>query len=472
VTLRARLALALGALTAAAVTTMAVVGYRTTSTRLYDELDRSLVSASTRFADPDGNYARLVCGQLARDEPVDAGQQQLADLPGTEVQCIGPSGTVLARSSPDSIPVDASDVSLAARGGPTSVRTEGDDRVVTVAVRGGAVQLARDVGEVRRVLGSLRARFALIGVLVTAAAALVGWLVARRVTRPVVTLTAATEAVVASGRLDADVPTGRRDEVGRLAASFAAMLETLRQSRDQQQRLAQDAGHELRTPLTSLRANVDVLRRHPDLAPNTRDEVLAGIDSELRELSHLTNELVSLVAEDSDDEPDQPVDLAALAESSARRAERRSHHPVSVSVSWREPVLGQPRRLLRALDNLLDNAFKFDVSTVPIEVTVGPGTVVVRDHGPGIDPADLERVFDRFHRAPTARPLPGSGLGLSIAREVAVAHGGQLTASNHPGGGAVFTLVLPVTGSGPDDSHPGLTAPPSSSYVDQPELPA
>jgi two-component system, OmpR family, sensor histidine kinase MprB len=467
--LRARLALALAALTAAAVTTMAVVGYRTTASRLYDELDRSLLSSSTRFGDPDGNYARLICNQLARDEPVDEGQQELADLPGTEVQCIGSTGAVFAASSADAIPVDEADVSLAARGGPTVVRTKGDDRIVTVAVRGGAVQLARDLGEVRRVLSSLRTRFALIGVIVTAAAALVGWLVAR----PVISLTAATEAIVASGRLDADVATDRQDEIGRLAASFAAMLESLRQSREQQQRLAEDAAHELRTPLTSLRTNVDVLRRHPELDPDTKGRILTDIDSELRELSHLTNELVSLVAEDADDEPNQPVELAVLAQSSARRAERRWRHPVTVSVTSRTAVVGQPRRLLRVLDNLLDNACKFDSSTVPIELTVADGTVAVRDHGQGIDPADLERVFDRFYRGPAARPVPGSGLGLSIAREIAVAHGGRLTASNVPGGGAVFTLWLPTpTDAGPSDSHQGLTAPPSGSYIDQPELPA
>src|SRR5262249_19749406 len=136
VTLRARLALALAALTAAAVTAMALVGFRTTENRLYDELDRSLLSSSTRFADPDGNYARLVCNQLAQREPVDEGQRELADLPGTEVQCIATGGAVVAASSQDAIPVNASDVSLASRGGSATIRTDGDDRIVTVAVRG------------------------------------------------------------------------------------------------------------------------------------------------------------------------------------------------------------------------------------------------------------------------------------------------------------------------------------------------
>ncbi len=267
-TLRARLAFALGGLTAVAVLTMAFVGYRTTANRLYDEIDRSLESSGTRFADPDGTYARLVCSQLASEAPVDEGQRVLADLPGTSVQCIAQDGTVVARSSTDDLPVDAADRQLAASGGTVRLRTSGDDRIATVPVTGGAVQLARDLDEVHHVLTSLRLAFGVIGAVVTAVAALVGWLIARRVTRPVTSLTAATEAIVASGRLDVDVPTERHDEVGRLAASFATMLASLRESREEQQRLAQDAGHELRTPLTSLRANVDVLRRHPDLDPS------------------------------------------------------------------------------------------------------------------------------------------------------------------------------------------------------------
>ncbi len=472
-TLRARLAVALGGLTAVAVVTMAIVGYRTTANRLYGEVDRSLVSSASRFADPDGTYARLVCSQLASEAPVDEGQRLLADLPGTSVQCVATDGTVVARSSTDELPVDTADRQLAASLGSVRLRTTGDDRIATVPVTGGAVQLARDLDEVHNVLGSLRLGFGLIGAIVTAVAAAVGWLIARRVTRPITALTDATEEIVASGRLDVSVPTERHDEVGRLATSFATMLASLRDGRDQQQRLAQDAGHELRTPLTSLRANVDVLRRHPELAPAVQERVLDDIDSELRELSHVTNELVALVADDSADEPEQVVDVAALVERSARRIKRRWHRPVAVTVTGAALAFGRPRRLLRLFDNLLDNACKFDPSGAAIEVTVEPGRVEVRDHGPGVSAGDLGHVFDRFYRSAAARAMPGSGLGLSIAREVAAAHGGSLTVSNHPDGGALFTLTLPAVPADDDrDSHPGLTALPSRPYVEQPELPA
>jgi two-component system sensor histidine kinase MprB len=453
VTLRARLALALGLLTATAVTVMAFVGYQSTATRLYREIDRSLTSSARRFADPDARYAGAVCSQLARPRPGDAGTDQIADLPGTAVQCLDRGGTPFAASSVEPLPVGRTEAALAVHGGSPTLRTYNDDRILTVAVNGGgAVQLSRELDEVHHVLGTLRVRFALIGALVTLLAALVGWLIARRVTRPVTTLTAATEVIADSGRLDIELPPGGSDETGRLAHSFAVMVDALRRSRDQQQRLAQDAGHELRTPLTSLRTNVEVLRRHPELAEVTRERVLADIESELRELTGLTNELVALATEEADGEPDQHVDLALLARRAAVRTERRRRRPVTVDD---EPsfVVGKPRQLLRVLDNLLDNAAKFDPSGEPIELTVRPGSVSVRDHGSGIEPADLRRVFDRFYRAPSARALPGSGLGLSIASDVVAAHGGSIRAANHADGGAIITILFPeASGTDPTPS--------------------
>ena len=138
--------------------------------------------------------------------------------------------------------------------------------------------------------------------------------------------------------------------------------------------------------------------------------------------------------EDSDDEVPVELDLADLA---ARRGPAGS----AAGAAWctstpRRPwSLGRPRLLLRALDNLLDNAAKFDSGGLPIEVTVRPGTVIVRDHGPGVAPADQRRVFDRFYRALPARSQPGSGLGLAIVRDAVAAHDGQVTVANHPAAG-------------------------------------
>ena len=107
-----------------------------------------------------------------------------------------------------------------------------------------------------------------------------------------------------------------------------------------------------------------------------------------------------------------------------------------------------PNALGSAIANLIDNAVKWSPAGEPVEVTVKDATVTVRDHGPGIDPADLPHIFDRFYRAPAARTLPGSGLGLAIVRQVAEAHGGTVRAEPAAGGGTLCTLQLPVNGSG------------------------
>ena len=463
-TLRAKLALALGLLAAVVAAIVAIAGYRATADRLYAQLDSSLATQATRLGDPDGRYAQQVCQQIrgTQDDGVAPDEGQFGDLTGTDIQCLDSTGTAFASTESTALPVGTVDRQLAA-GGTSAVAYSTDDglRIVTIGLAGGgAVQLARDLDEVHDVLGSLRIRFALLGLVVTTLAMVAGWLIARRVTRPIVTLTAATERIAESGALDVDVPAGRgSDETARLSRSFETMLDALRRSRATQQALVQDAGHELRTPLTALRTNVDVLRRHPDLSLRQRAVVLDDVSAELRELSLLTNELVTLAMEDSDDEVPVELDLADLAARAASRAQRRRGCVVHVDAET-ATVLGRPRLLMRALDNLLDNAAKFDSGGLPIEVTVRPGTMIVRDHGSGVAPEDQHRVFDRFYRALPARSRPGSGLGLAIVRDAVGAHDGQVTVANHPDGGAVFTITLPT--GGPDDHQ---ADPPSAPAV-------
>jgi two-component system sensor histidine kinase MprB len=111
-----------------------------------------------------------------------------------------------------------------------------------------------------------------------------------------------------------------------------------------------------------------------------------------------------------------------------------------------EPTLvgGIPSRLERAVSNLLDNAAKWSADEGAVEVRLNDGELLVRDHGPGIDEADLPFIFDRFYRSTSARGLPGSGLGLANVRQVAESHGGGVTAETAEGGGACFRMRLPV----------------------------
>ena len=460
VNLRTRLALLLGLLGAVASGAVALASYRVANGQLTAQVDVTLATYVQRLADPDGRPAAAACATAGRatrsdgDEPgrsSGGGDEAEFALAGAVVQCFDASGRVFASTASTPLPVGAADREVLAgdHHAPTPFRTlrVGDElyRVVTVAVpsQRAGVQVARNLGEVDRVLRSLRARLAVLALAATAGAALVGAAIAGRLARPVRALAGVAEDIAASGRLDLDVPVpAGRDETARLGRAFATMLDALRRSRDQQQRLVQDAGHELRTPLTSARTNVATLRRHPELAAAERDTVLADVDAELRELTTLANELVALSTDTGDDEDAERVDLAELADRAADRARRRSQRTIEATLVT-SMVDGRPRQLLRAIDNLLDNAAKFSPAGTPIELAVADGRVTVRDHGPGIPAPDLPRVFDRFFRSTATRALPGSGLGLSIVQATAEAHGGRAVAANHPTGGAVLTLEVP-----------------------------
>ena len=239
------------------------------------------------------------------------------------------------------------------------------------------------------------------------------------------------------------------DEVARLAGRFNEMLGALEASRRAQRQLVADASHELRTPLTSLRTNIEVLARSDGMPAADRESLLRDLVSQLEDLTVLVGDLVDLAREEeqggvalSAAAGAEEVRLDAVVEQAVERARR--HAPLLSFEADLEPVVvrGVPERLDRAVANMLDNAIKWSPAGKVVEVSVRESEVTVRDHGPGIDPADLPFVFDRFYRAPAARGVPGSGLGLAIVRQVAEAHGGTVTASRADGGGTVLRLRL------------------------------
>ena len=322
---------------------------------------------------------------------------------------------------------------------------DGGVRVVTVAGPGGTfVQFARSLEEVESVLDDLQSRVLLIGGIAIAVAAAVAWFASGRTLRPVSDLTEAAGRVAATGDLSQPIAGTGSDEVGRLATSFRTMLEALAASREQQHRLVMDASHELRTPLTSLRTNVDVLRRGHDLSAEDRDALVADLDTELGELSDLMAELVDLAADVREDEAPQPLRLEDLAVEVVDRARRRTERDIRLEVSDSVTLEGRPEALTRAIRNLVDNAAKFSPEDTPIRVAIDRGTIVVHDQGPGIPADDREVVFDRFHRLDETRGRPGSGLGLSIVRQVAEAHGGSASADASPDGGAAVGFRVPT----------------------------
>jgi two-component system, OmpR family, sensor histidine kinase MprB len=345
--------------------------------------------------------------------------------------------------------------------------------VLTTPVAPGlAVQLAVPLSAVDQELGGIGATLALLSAVGVGLAALAGWGVARAGLAPVGRLAAVAEQVTATGDPGRRVEVDRADELGRLAASFNTMLGALQRSLAAQRQLVSDASHELRTPLTSLRINSELLAAEPGLPEAERQEILDRVVAQVAELSQLVAGVTELARGDEPsppedsippDPPDRPrgdpsrrtpcgqadvdfaeVDFAEVVAAALDGARR--DWPRAVFTADLEPCLvcGHAERLKTAVRNLLDNAAKFGPPGGPVEVRLQAGELTVRDHGPGIPPGDLPRVFDRFYRAASARGVPGSGLGLSIVRQVAAGHGGTVQAEPAAGGGTLLRFRLPT----------------------------
>lgn len=301
---------------------------------------------------------------------------------------------------------------------------------------------ARSLTETDETLGAVRTRLLLVAVVVTLLAALVGFVAAGYLSRPLRKLSRAAEEVAESGELSSELDTNASGEVGQLAGSFERMLDALAQSHEQQQRLIAAASHELRTPLTTIRANVDMLAAGKlDAADTSTAHDL--IRMEVDELVNLSTELSDLAVAESSVLSTERVDLVDLARSRIDREMARHRRHIDLAVPKRGTVVvdGNADALDRALSNLIGNAVKFSKPNTRLVVRVEHDRISVIDHGQGIPLADVPHVFERFHRADNVRNAPGSGLGLSIVQETARAHGGKTFARNHPQGATVgFTF--------------------------------
>jgi two-component system sensor histidine kinase MprB len=275
-----------------------------------------------------------------------------------------------------------------------------------------------------------------------AVAAALGLLVSRAALAPVRRLRHATERVRATGDLSERIDARGDDELSRLAAGFNSMLAALEESNRAQRQLVADASHELRTPLTSLRTNIEVLASERALPPGERERLLRDVVEQLGEMTTLIAELIELARGEEHPAEAEDVRLDLLTADAVERT-RRNRPGVTFRSELEESVVhAVPATLERAVGNLLDNAAKWSPPGGEVEVAVHGDEVTVRDHGPGIDEADLPYVFDRFYRAAGARGMPGSGLGLAIVRQVAEAHGGEVVAERPDGGGTLMRLRL------------------------------
>jgi two-component system sensor histidine kinase MprB len=345
------------------------------------------------------------------------------------------------------VPVTSSLRKLARSGGEAyyaNVTIQGQHvREYARAVQGGAILTIAPLDATDRALRRIKFWAFLISGLGIAAGAALAAVVAGAALRPVRRLTAAAETVAATGDLTERVEASSSDELGRLATRFNAMLAALEESVGRQRRLVADASHELRTPLTAARANVDLVRE----GKLPEEEVRHALDEasvELDSLTSLVSDLVELARGEERKLRLEDVALDDLVSSAVERAKARAPEATFVMSLTPVHVRVDPVLVERAVGNLLDNAVKYSPPGAPIEVSVRDGEVTVADRGPGIAEEDLQRIFDRFYRAATARAKPGAGLGLAIVREAAEAHGGQATAESSASG-AKFRLTLPAT---------------------------
>jgi two-component system, OmpR family, sensor histidine kinase MprB len=310
-----------------------------------------------------------------------------------------------------------------------------------------AVQVAEPLTATDQEVASVGATLALLSAIGVLAATLLGWAVARAGLAPVARLASVAEEVTLTGDPGRRVEVRRRDELGRLATSFNSMLSALQRSLDAQRRLVSDASHELRTPLASLRINADLLAEHPDMPAAERAEVLDRVAGQAAELSRLVAGVTDLARGEPPSKDRSRVCLDAVV-SDALEAARRDWPKTEFDADLADAAIdGSADRLRVAVKNLLDNAAKFGPPEGPVQVRLADGELTVRDHGAGIADDDLPFVFDRFYRAPSSRAAPGAGLGLAVVREIALGHGGAVTAEAAPDGGTLIRLTLPTCAS-------------------------
>ena len=450
--LRWRLAALIGAVVVLAVGATFVVIYRGTGIQLRDQIDSELRSDAVAFdrggvpvepapaptveararayihAQPYRAANRLLFLRIGSRPPI-------ANEPAVARVLLG-------------VPLGYSNVSLPGVGQLRVYRTD--------VQRGGGTVAAIGVGEplspVERAQDEVARTFLVAGTVTLALALMLGYLVAARTARPLQRM-ARVAARVDAGDLSPRMPTGaagRSDEIGQLAESFDTMLERLEDAFARQRAFASDASHELRTPLTVIRGQLEVLSRMPDPSPADVRHAERLVRTEILRMERLVQDLLVLArADEAEFLRCRSIDLEPFArdllDASRTTADRRFEFG-GVPAGRLE---ADPDRLAQALRNLLRNAVEQTSSGGLVRLTGSAAgdwvTLAVEDDGPGIPPAQRERVFDRFHRTDSARNRErgGVGLGLAIGRAIAEAHGGRVAARQSPEGGARVEISLP-----------------------------
>jgi two-component system, OmpR family, sensor kinase len=304
----------------------------------------------------------------------------------------------------------------------------------------GAVRVTQSVDAVNRATRSSILGLIAIGGIVLLLGLAAGALIARQIAGPLRRLDEAAGRV-SEGDLSARVKVEGSEEQRSLAATFNQMTARLDRLVAGQREFVADASHQLRTPLSGLRLRLEEAR-----AVARDREVEEEIDGALAEVDRLSAMVTELLLLSQAGEVDAPAERVDLADAARRAAARFPDAVSTVPGAPVPPVRVAPADLDRALDALIENALHYGGGRVTL--VPRPGAVDVLDEGPGIDPAELEQVFERFHRGSAGRSgPPGTGLGLPIARELMRRWGGDVRLANRDGGGTAATLELPLDGA-------------------------
>lgn len=427
-----------------AVAVASLAAYLTLRSQLHERLDQSLLQRATLASETPYVY-EATFGRISADF------LGAADL---NMYLIFPNGTIRSPSNGSEIrPLSHNELLVANGRLAHTFRTIDENgvdyRAVTVFVSkapgGAGLMFAQSQASIESTIDRVGLVLLLVGGGGIVAAALIGLAVARSALQPVRRLSAAAEHIAQTEEL-LPIPVSGDDEIASLAASFNDMLAALAASRDRQRRLVADAGHELRTPLTSLRTNLELLAqadKQGGMSQASRQEIFDDVTAQVEELSTLVGDLVELARDEPLSRTPEPLNLADIVARAVDRVRRRAssvRFEARVTPWW---VVGEAQILERAVTNLLDNAAKWSPPGGTVRISESRGELSVSDEGPGVAEADLPLIFERFYRAPDARTMPGSGLGLSIVRQAAERHGGSVRASNVVPHGCVFTLLLP-----------------------------
>jgi two-component system, OmpR family, sensor kinase len=475
-TLRLRLVLALIVLLTAGLVGFGAVTYTLFAHSQYQRLDATIKS-SAPLVDNELDLRAASAGQadgittgtdgLALPPQAGAANGPISPTPGTYAELRSSTGGVLATLQPEtsarprlpaSMPAGTSHGRLFNVGSTTG---SGGFRVYVISGHPGTTTvIAAPLTEVtdalrRLVLIEAGSAAALLVLLSTGS-----WLVLRRGLRPLERMALKARSITAGDLSQRVGPSGGPSEVGELGLALNTMLGDIEAAFAEREatearlrRFLADASHELRTPLTSIQGFAELFRVGGAEAAVDLPTILRRIEQESARMSDLVDDLLLLAHLDQPREAEsQPVDLAILAADACSDVVAIAPDR-GVTLDAPEPVVvqGDQGHLRQAIANLVTNAVRHTPSGSPIDVTArlegATARISVRDHGRGLDDDALAHVFDRFWQADHARVGTGAGLGLAIVASIAAEHGGTASVANAPGGGADFTIRLPLGGS-------------------------